>query len=241
MERVDLAFEEMKATVIKADIKFDDKICLEIGPGNSYISAYNFLLNGARKVILVDKYPRIKSNKRQQKQLIKESSFIKSKYGQESLFFIKNGRIDERYIEFVPKDLTEAVIANEIDFVYSNSVLEHIKDVEKNIKIMSQIIKQGGLLYHAIDLRDHFNFHNPFLFLKYSHKTWEKYLTKEGVSYTNRLRYSEYKRLFNIYGLETVDERIKRYSMDNILINDKFNFNDENINVGILKILLIKR
>jgi hypothetical protein len=54
---LDEKYEQMKqfAPDFKKFIK--DKVCLELGPGNSYINAYNLLLDGAKKVILVDKFP----------------------------------------------------------------------------------------------------------------------------------------------------------------------------------------
>ena len=92
-EQLDKSFEEMKALVSAANYSFDNKVCLELGPGNSYISAYNFLLHGAKKVILVDKYPRYLSGKKQEDYLKKELDYISKKYNK-PLFFIENNKVD---------------------------------------------------------------------------------------------------------------------------------------------------
>jgi len=236
--KLDKKFEEMKIFLKKNKFNFKNKICLELGPGNSYLNAYNFLLLGAKKVILVDKYPRYITTEKQKEYFLKEIEFIKKKYKKKNLFFIKNSEIDPNFIEFIPKGLTEIKKEIKVDFVYSISVFEHIKDVEKNIKKLGQIVKKNGLMYHSIDMRDHYNFNKPFLFYKYSKNTWEKYLTKLGVSYTNRIRYSKFKKLFEKYGFETIYEETKKFDLKKYKISKEFDLNDKSLNIGVTKILL---
>jgi len=85
-------------------------------------------------------------------------------------------------------------------------MLEYIKKAEKVIMSLATILKKGGLMYHSIGLADHYDFNNPFLFYKYSDSVWDKYMTKEGLSYTNRLRYDYYLELFAQAGLKVVKE-----------------------------------
>ncbi|PKM91810.1 hypothetical protein CVU82_01220 [Candidatus Falkowbacteria bacterium HGW-Falkowbacteria-1] len=231
-ERLDSSFEKVHFFLKSHNFSFQDKTCLELGPGNSYVNAYNFLFNGSNKVVLVDKYPRHIKTKKQKAFFQKEKEFIKTKYN--------NKEIDFDKIVFISKDLSEVELNEEIDFVYSISVFEHIKNVEENIKKLSSILKKGGFLYHLIDMRDHYNFDNPFLFLKYSKKTWENYLTKKGVSYTNRIRYSEFKEIFEKNGFEIISEQITRYPMPN-KIYKAFNKDDKNIDIGIWRVLMMKK
>ncbi len=241
IEKLDQEFEDMKTMVHSSNYTFEKKICLELGPGNSYISAFNFLQNGAKKVILVDKYPRFFNTQEQADRMQKELSFIKNKYNDKQLNFMKGAAVDSEYIEFISKDVTDLSMVEYIDFVYSISVLEHIKNVEGIINKFSDIVKKGGLMYHSIDMRDHYNFSNPFLFLKYSNSTWGKYLTKEGVSYTNRMRYSEYRRLLIKYGFEIIGEKLIRYSLSNQNISVDFDIKSQDINVGIAKVMCVKK
>jgi len=238
--KLDKKFEEMNIFLKKNKFNFRNKICLELGPGNSYINAYNFLLLGAKKVILVDKYPRYITTAKQKEYFMKEIEFIKKKYAKKDLKFIKNSEIDSKFIEFIPKDLTEMNKQINVDFVYSLSVFEHIKKVEKNIKKLSQIVKKNGLMYHSIDMRDHYNFNSPFLFYKYSKNTWEKYLTKLGVSYTNRIRYSEFKKLFEKYGFETIYEELEKFDLIPTDISKEFDNANKDLNIGIFKALFRK-
>jgi hypothetical protein len=43
-KKLDNQFEEIKKLLIKNKFNFKDKICLELGPGNSYINGYNFFM-----------------------------------------------------------------------------------------------------------------------------------------------------------------------------------------------------
>jgi len=240
-ERLDQKFEKINKILKKNGFNLKNKVCLELGPGNSYINAYNFLMNGAKKVILVDKFPRYIKTKKQKEYLKRELDYIKKKYNKKELSFVKGDSLNKEYIQLITKDITNSGLKEKIDFVYSISVFEHIKDVEGNIKQLSKILKKGGLMCHSIDLRDHYNFNNPFLFYKYSKKTWEKYLTKEGVSYTNRIRYSEFKRLFKKYGFEIINEEIERFNIKKHSVSEEFNSNDKTLNVGKVGVLLRKK
>lgn len=233
----------MKSMVYDANFTFYDKVCLELGPGNTLINACKFLHNGAKKVILVDKYPRYIFTKKQAPQIENEITFLRNKYCGSQKFDTDTTdcQIDTSLIELITSDLKEVNLPEKIDFAYSVSVFEHIKNVEDNIKKLSHVIKDGGFMYHSIDLRDHYNFRNPFLFLKYSNSTWEKYLTKEGISYTNRVRYTEFKRLFEKYGFKIVGEDVVKFPIPELALSGEFNKSDENLGVGIWKVLLAKR
>jgi len=236
-KKLDSKFEGIKKLINGLHQNFKGKVCLELGPGNSYLNAYNLLMNGAKKVILVDKFPRyIKTNK-QEEFFNKELEYIKQKFEKKDLFFIKDKKIDKKYIQFIEGDFAKIDFKEKIDFVLTISVFEHIKNVEEVIAKLSNVMKKGGLMYHSIDLRDHYNFNNPFLFYKYSKKTWEKYLTKEGISYTNRIRYNEYLKLFRKYEFKIINQNIERFSINGKKINKEFQ-NGESLNVGVLRILV---
>jgi len=229
---VDFRFEGAKQFLNKEGYTLKDKVCLELGPGNSYINAYNFLMNGAKKVILVDKYPRYFESKKQRDFFEKEKSFIRKKYG------TRNVRGED--IEFFGGDLREFDLQEKVDFICSISVLEHIKDIEDIIKEFARIIKKGGVMYHRIDMRDHYNFSNPFLFLKYSKSIWDKYLTKEGVSYTNRMRYPEFKDLFEKYGFKILKEEKEKLPVKKVKIHKEFAKERKDFDVAVWSVLLLK-
>ena len=228
-----------KIDVSRKRLSIKGKTVLELGPGNSYINAYNFLMMGAKKVILVDKYPRLIKTDKQREFFKEEIDHITQKYGQK-LPFIKNGKVDSKYIQFIDKDLTEAEV-KDVDFIFSNSVLEHIRNVEDNIKAMSLCLNKNGYMLHNIDLRDHYNFNKPFLFYKYSDNTWNKYLTKEGISYTNRWRYDDFMKRFQENGFKTIYEKKTTAQLEDIKLDDKFALKKKRyLEVMTLQILLQK-
>lgn len=240
IKKLDSQFEKLKKILAQNNFSLKDKICLEIGPGNSYLNAYNLLMNGAQKVFLIDKFPRNFSNKKQIIFFQKEISFIKKKYKKEKLFFINDNKINKKYIEFIIGDVTQYKFKNKFDLIISISVLEHIKDIKEFIFSLSKIIKPKGLMYHYIDLRDHYNFNNPFLFYRYPQKIWEKYLTREGISYTNRLRYCDYLAIFKKYNFKIIRETKKSINIPQyIKISKDFsNYSKNNLKITEVAFLL---
>jgi predicted SAM-dependent methyltransferase len=194
---------------------------------------------GARKVILIDKYPRIIKSGKQREYFKNEITYIKQKYNKNPCF-ITNDLVDVCFLEYIPRELTELTI-NNVDLIYSNNVLEHIKNVELNIKSMSRILKPGGYLYHNIDLRDHYNLNKPFLFYKYEDQIWQKYLTREGVSYTNRLRYDDFIRMFKENGFEVIHYQTTKQECDMSNLSSKYRSKDiDSLQTTGLSILLKK-
>ncbi len=42
------------------------------------------------------------------------------------------------------------------DFIYSNAVIEHTANVEIILKKLHNLLKENGVRYHEIDLREHY-------------------------------------------------------------------------------------
>ncbi len=229
--KLDEKFEKIFQQLKKKNISIKDKTILELGPGNSYINAYNFIAKGAKKVILVDKYPRYIKTKKQKTFIERELDFIKNKYGFKKRFF-------EDKIEIIAKELTEVEVTG-VDLIYSISVLEHIKDVMQNIKKCCGVLKKGGFMFHSIDMRDHYNFNRPFLFYKYSDKIWDNYLTKEGLSYTNRWRFEDFKKEFESNDLKIIENNIEKFPMNEKKISCKFQ-KRKDLDIGMSNFILKK-
>jgi len=81
-----------------------------------------------------------------------------------------------------------------VDLVFSNSVLEHVQDLDRVVPELAQVTASHGEQFHFVDLRDHF-FKHPFEMLCHSEKVWRGFLNPG--SNLNRLRTRDYGRLFS--------------------------------------------
>lgn len=241
-EKLNKKTETLEKEILKYNFSFEDKVIIELGPGNSYINAYNMLMKGAKKIILIDKYPRVLNNKKQFDFFKAELNFIKNKYRVDKLFFVKDDEsgVKEEYIQEIASDIQDITLPG-VDLIYSYSVFEHINalDIEGTINKLYQVLNEQGYMYHFIDMRDHYNFTRPFLFYKYSDNIWNSFLTKEGLSYTNRIRYPEFMNCFLKTGFSVVAEDKTEYKMDEKRVAQRFKEIDK-LNVGTVGILLKK-
>lgn len=62
-----------------------------------------------------------------------------------------------------------------IDLVVSNSVLEHVGDVDRFFADCHRVLRPGGVMVHLVDYRDHF-FKYPYAFLTFDDSTWSRWL-----------------------------------------------------------------
>jgi hypothetical protein len=169
----------MQKMLIKHNITLVGKRVLELGPGDSFVSALLFLGMGASEVVLVDKFPRLDLKDFESK-LNEEKKELETYLG-ESLDLDISQIIQSNQIALLEGDITNLKFDKDFDFVYSKSVFEHIKNASEVIHKLYAILKNDALMYHYIDFKDHFNFESPFLFYKYSDEVWNKYLTKEDI------------------------------------------------------------
>ncbi|MBU3679716.1 MAG: methyltransferase domain-containing protein [Candidatus Kapabacteria bacterium] len=61
------------------------------------------------------------------------------------------------------------------DLILSNSVLEHVEDPEGFFRQMKGALREGGVMIHRVDYRDHF-FKYPYFFLMFSDQVWNTFL-----------------------------------------------------------------
>ena len=97
------------------------------------------------------------------------------------------------------------------DLINSNNTFEHIypgilTDIVKEFK---RLLKPAGIMSHQIDMSDHFAHLDKSItiynFLKYSDQQWS--LIDNTIQPQNRLRDSDFKKIFNDLGLKIVHEQ----------------------------------
>jgi hypothetical protein len=236
-------FQHINSVLEKNNFSLSNKTCLEIGPGNSLLFSLQALISGAKKIYLVDKYVRFTNSPKQTDFFSKEISFLKNKFPDKNLEYLDNYQIGKDEISLISNDLYNATIQESIDFVYSKCVFEHIKEIGKNIEKLSELMPKGSIMWHRIDFSDHYHSSYPFLFLKYSKNTWEKYCSRVGISYTNRLRYSDFENLFESNGFEILNvEIIKKDIPKDLVISEEFvNYDKEKLKIVMADFFLRKQ
>ncbi len=125
------------------------------------------------------------------------------------------------------------------DLVLSNSVYEHLDDVEGITAALARLTKLGGLHIHNIDLRDHY-FKYPFEMLTFSEITWKKWLNPG--SNLNRLRMQDYRAVFEGYfkdvKLEVLARELESFRSARARIKPEFLSGDElSDSVSLLRII----
>lgn len=92
------------------------------------------------------------------------------------------------------------------DGFYSIDTLEHIPATELREVLIeaSQLVKRGGRCVHCIDYSDHYarsdNHLSRFNFLTFTEREWQAF--NSPLQYVNRLRHSDYLKLFAAVGFD---------------------------------------
>lgn len=180
-----------------------DKVVLEVGPGNSMGMGLLFLAYGAKKVYLVDRFKHIFWDDYDgiyYKNFLSEISNqdVPNRSVVKEALRIKNGKIilNPDLLEYHLADATRIPLENSsVDFLFSNAVLEHVRHIELAVQEFARVTKDGGFNIHEVDLRDHFFSKEPLRLLSYSGWLWD-FMTCNRPGYSNRLRYSDYCKMF---------------------------------------------
>jgi len=84
-----------------------------------------------------------------------------------------------------------------IDLILSNSVLEHVADMDALTRDLHRVLAPGGAMLHLVDYRDHF-FRYPYHHLLWSDTVWERWLNPGDLP---RWRLRDHIECFERHGL----------------------------------------
>jgi SAM-dependent methyltransferase len=117
-----------------------------------------------------------------------------------TLLSMKNGNVllNPRHLTLLQADIREVKVDQcpLCDIIISNSVYEHLDDVDGITKALASLTKPDGVQVHFVDLRDHY-FKYPFEMLKFSNKVWNAWLNP--TSNHNRFRLWDYRKVFEAH------------------------------------------
>lgn len=203
---------------------------LELGSGWYPVVPIALFLAGAEKVISIDISPlmthkgvletvqkylhRYDSGKLDQLKPYIKSDRLKALKNLAYEDLSKDDLLYRLNMRFLIKDARDTGFEdNTFDLVCSNNTYEHIyphilKDI---IREFQRIVKPGGLNSHFIDMSDHFAHLDQSItiynYLRFNEKQWKR--IDNSVQPQNRLRLSDYKKMYAEEDIEILEEEIR--------------------------------
>jgi SAM-dependent methyltransferase len=141
----------------EVDFTLDGKRVLEIGTGRTNAVGYGLIGAGAGTACLLE--PLVAFDAQRDAALRAASP---------SLDWVNQGRV-RRVSAF------DEIEPSSIDLVLSNSVLEHVRQIDALFAGCRRVLVPGGAMLHRVDYRDHF-FKYPYGFLTFSEHAWSRWL-----------------------------------------------------------------
>ena len=186
-----------------------DDTFYEFGAGWDILIPLIYSSKGVRKQILVDINDLLKIDLVQANisRLISKGFPFENISASNKEDLLKNLRINF----LAPHDARSTGFPSDsIQFISNTDTLEHIQkdDIFLIMKECYRILAPGKTVSCVIDLRDHYTYFDntvsAYNFLTFSEKEWRPY--NNYLHYQNRLRYSDYKKIFEDCGFEIVFE-----------------------------------
>ena len=185
---------------------FGRSTVLEIGSGWFPTVPIALCLRGATRVYMTDLSPHMDDIT-----FAATVSFLNSEGGEFSQLSRETRTSDLPIVYLAPFD-PDQITDGTIDYVVSRTVLEHIppRELELFLRRLRSKLSHDALMVHCVDHSDHLE-HRDKSLSKVNFLTWPRWkhkfvnwLTNEGE---NRLRHSDYLRLFQRSGYRIVAER----------------------------------
>lgn len=240
-----------------AGVDLENKVVVELGPGQTPHMLFSSLLFGAKKAIGLDVNTYLGEKTTLVSDYKKTIGWIADAVVNDEL--AKNQAFDERrflgkslvsddYFEIKLYDGSNFPLGDEtVDIIWSKSVLEHVKDYECIISEMRRVLRIGGVMCHIIDLRDHTTFEKEedwLRFLRYGNALWNL-MTSNRSTWCNRLRSSQWENAFSDAGFSLLHKEIELLPFDvdfnkERLVHPFRMFEDEDLATAWLKVVYQK-
>ena len=191
----------------------EEVVMLEIGPGLSITSALLGYSAGFKKIYLVDVKDFAKKDVNFYKQFALEMKKKGYKIPDISKATSREDILKKCNAEYLVDGLKSLIKikSNSVDFVFSHSVLEHIRKKQflNTILELKRIIKKNGISSHCIDYQDHLD--KSLNNLRFSERVWESYLFASSSFYTNRIPALKLHKYFQENGFEILEEKFGKW------------------------------
>jgi SAM-dependent methyltransferase len=186
--------------------------CLELGPGDSLLSALIARVHGASRVVLVDSgdfaHSDLDSYRTAARELDPGGLVLHPATWTSRDALLRDCKAD--YLTGGLQSLY-TLPAESIDFAWSEAVLEHIRrsEFDELLRELHRVLAADGVASHRVDLKDHLG--GGLNNLRFSAKRWEGRLFSGSGFYTNRLRCEEVLEACRRAGFRTTVTRRDRF------------------------------
>lgn len=185
---------------IHAKAAFGDEIpegltCLELGPGDSVLSALIANAYGFKKIYLSDAGDYVSRDMAFYKEAARN---LREAYKLNIIDIEStndfNGLLSRLNASYLPNGLTglQKIPENSVDFIWSHSVLEHVSRLSfaETMSELTRVLYAEGVISHNVDLQDHLNY--GLNHMRFPAWFWENSYVAAAGFYTNRLTYAEH-------------------------------------------------
>lgn len=113
-----------------------------------------------------------------------------------------------------------AIPSESVDYLFSNSVLQHVRkeELQDVLAHLRRIIRPAGVVSHRIDLRDMLA--SSLNHLRFTSDVWESWYMRRAPFYTNRIRYPGLMNAFEHAGFKAKVVHIDRWENLPVPINE---------------------
>ena len=192
---------------------FDSFVGLELGPGDSLLSAMVARAYGASACYLVDVGAFAQGDLKRYRAMaefladrglptldMKNMTTVEAVLGACGATYGTSGLSSLR-----------AIPDKSVDFVWSHTVLQHIRRSEflETMRELRRVLRDDGIISHWVDLQDCLG--GALNNLRFRESVWESPFMSRSGFYTNRIRYSEMLALFKKAGFEPDVVQLKRW------------------------------
>ena len=199
--------------VVRSQRTFNGFVGLELGPGDSLLSAMVAYAYGASAYYLTDVGAFAQGDVKRYRAM---ADFLADQglpgLHAEDLTSVE-GILAACRATYGTAGLTSlrAIPDDSVDFVWSHTVLQHVRRAEflETMREIRRVIRFDGISSHWVDLQDCLG--GALNNLRFSTPLWESAVMAESGFYTNRIRYSEMLVLFREAGFEAEVIAIKRW------------------------------
>lgn len=198
----------------------EDWVGVELGPGDSLVTAILAKIHGAKKIFLVDVGRFAKRDiafYRGIAQRFAGSGSVGALLAEKSSKWVVLEDMlrdcNAVYLTGGVNSLKDIESAS-IDAIWSQAVLEHVRlnEFDELIRQLYRILRYGGVGTHVIDYRDHLNY--SLNSLRFRRDFWESdwFAFRSGF-YTNRLRHSQILQFLTDVGFRQSTVVVKKWSL----------------------------